>query len=176
VSLNICAPRCSHEPITPSHRTITSIGIAVIGVACVLVPIISWFISAAPSHTWYANLAKPVWTPAEWLFGPVWSCLYLAMTMSAIMVWLERDREDVCGPLGLFGVQLGANLAWCIFFFTLRSPVLGMLDLAVCWFAIAATIVEFYRVNKLAGVLLAPYLLWVTYAGAVNAEIMAMNW
>jgi tryptophan-rich sensory protein len=146
-----------------------------IALACLAVLVVSGLVSAGAIEGWYRSLAKPAWTPAEWVFGPVWTGLYASLAVAAGIVWFARDREDVCGPLGYFGVLLAATLAWSIFFFGFRSPLLGLLDLSVLWAATALTAVEFFRVNKVAGLLLVPYLLWISYAAVLNADILLMN-
>jgi tryptophan-rich sensory protein len=147
----------------------------VIALACPAVEVLGGLVSAGAMAGWYQSLAKPAWTPTEWPFGPVRAALYVALAVAAGIVWFARDREDVCGPLGYFGVLLAATLAWSVFFFGFRSPLLGLLALSVLWAATALTAVEFFRVSKAAGVLLVPYLLWITYAGVLNADILLMN-
>jgi len=147
----------------------------VIALACLAVEMVSGLVSAGALEGWYQSLAKPAWTPAGWPFGPVRATLYVAMAVAAGIVWFARDREDVCGSLGYFGVLLAATLAWSICFFGFRSPLLGLLDITVLWVATALTAVEFFRVNKVAGVLLVPYWLWITYAAVLNADILLMN-
>jgi tryptophan-rich sensory protein len=142
---------------------------------CLAVNVVSGLVSAGAIEGWYRSLAKPAWTPTEWVFGPVWTALSASLVVAAGIVWFARDREDVCGPLGYFAVLLAAMLAWSIFFFGFRSPLLGLLDITVLWTATVLTAVEFFRVNKAAGVLLVPYLLWITYAAVLNADILLMN-
>lgn len=176
MSSPICAPCPHHHHWVPCHRrAVTYAGVAVIGLACVAVNVVSDLVSAGAMSGWYQSLAKPAWTPAEWPFGPVRPALYVAMAVAAGVVWFARDRQDVCGPLGYFGVLLAASLAWNVFFFGFRSPLLGLLDMAVLWAATALTTIEFFRVNKAAGVLLVPYWLWITYAAVLNADILLMN-
>ena len=173
--LNICAPHpraCPH-PLNP--RVAAWAGVGAIVCAVLVVQLLTGLIASGQIRTWYATLMKPAWSPAEWVFGPVWTALYVAMAVAAGFVWFARDREDVCGALGLFGVLLAANLAWNIFFFGLRSPLLGLLDMTVLWTAVALTAVEFFRVSKPAGLLLVPYWLWVSYAAVLNADILLMN-
>ena len=176
MSSSICAPCSHHHHWVPCHRrAVTYAGVGVIVLTCLAVNVVSGLVAAGAIESWYPSLAKPAWTPAEWVFGPVWTALYVAMAVAAGFVWFARDREDVCGALGLFGVLLAANLAWNIFFFGLRSPLLGLLDMTVLWTAVALTAVEFFRVSKPAGLLLVPYWLWVSYAAVLNADILLMN-
>lgn len=122
---------------------------------------------------WYASLAKPSWTPPNWLFGPVWTALYIIMAVAAWLVW--RGTSLVSMPMALFLLQLLLNVAWSGFFFRLRSPGLGFADIVLLWLAIAATLDSFAQVSPLAGWLLVPYLVWVSYASALNFSIWRKN-
>ena len=124
---------------------------------------------------WYAHLVKPSWTPPNWVFGPAWTTLYLLMATAAWNVWRVADGRDVNGPLALFGVHLAVNALWSVLFFGMRNPALAMVDLAVLWLLIAALIAVFGRWSRLSSALMAPYLVWVTYAGALNFAIWRMN-
>ncbi len=124
---------------------------------------------------WYAELAKPPWTPPGWLFGPVWTALYTAMAVAAWLVWRQAGLAAARWPLGLFAVQLGLNVAWSWLFFGLRSPALGLIDILLLWIAIAATLASFWRRTTAAGLLLAPYLAWVTFAAVLNSAIWWLN-
>ncbi|WP_435020348.1 TspO/MBR family protein [Tundrisphaera sp. TA3] len=124
---------------------------------------------------WYDGLAKPAWTPPGWLFGPVWTALYLAMAVAAWLVWRRGPSPARQGSLVLFGVQLALNLAWSGIFFALRSPGPAFVEIAVLWVAIAATIAAFARTSRPAAALLVPYLAWVTFASALNFAIWRLN-
>jgi tryptophan-rich sensory protein len=125
--------------------------------------------------TWYAQLSKPAWTPPGWLFGPVWSLLYLMMGVAAWLVWRRGASAAVAAPLALFGVQLALNVAWSGLFFGLRRPGTAFAEIVVLWCSIAATLFAFWRVTPSAGWLMLPYLAWVTYASALNFTIWRMN-
>ena len=124
---------------------------------------------------WYAALTKPSWTPPDRLFGPVWTVLYLGMAVAAWLVWRQKGLNGARGPLILFAVQLGLNVAWSWLFFGLRNPALGFIDILLLWVAIAATIVAFWRQSVLAGLLFVPYLSWVTFAACLNYSIWLLN-
>ncbi|QJW99682.1 TspO/MBR family protein [Frigoriglobus tundricola] len=167
-------------PLGGANRTVRTpgpglIGVAVIVVACALVPAVGWLVSAPAAGTWYEGLVKPSWTPPEWAFGPVWRALYAMMAVAASIVWLSRRRDDVCCPLSAFAVQLALNLAWSVCFFGLRSPLLGFLDACLLWVAVSLTTAEFFLVSRPAGWLMAPYWLWVTFAAAVNGAILILG-
>jgi tryptophan-rich sensory protein len=124
--------------------------------------------------TWYASLAKPSFTPPNAVFGPVWTVLYVMM---AVAVW-RVSRAD--GPMQsravvLFVAQLGLNAVWSPVFFGLEAPRLGLAVILALCVSLAATLAVFWRVDRLAGLLLVPYLAWVCYASALNAAIVALN-
>ncbi len=124
---------------------------------------------------WYAQLQRPTWAPPNWLFGPVWTALYATMAVAAWLVWKENGFSGARGPLGLFGVQLGLNFTWSWLFFGLQEPGLALAAIVALWVAILATVVVFWRVRPLSGGLLVPYLLWVTFAAALNFEFWRLN-
>jgi len=151
------------------------IGVALIIAACAVVPAVGVLISAPAVGGWYAGVPKPNWTPPSWVFGSVWTALYAVMAVAASIVWLSRERDDVCCPLTAFTVQLTLNLTWSICFFGLRSPLLGFLDVCLLWVAVAVTTAEFFLVSRVAGWLMVPYWLWVTFAAALNAAIVLLG-
>jgi benzodiazapine receptor len=130
-----------------------------------------WF----PPDTWYAHLEKPSWNPPNWLFGPVWSALYLLMGISAWMVWRRDGFGRAGGALTLFLVQLGLNALWTPVFFGMRRPDLALFVIVTLLIMIAATRKAFRRHDRLAAWLLVPYLLWVGFATALNAALWRMN-
>lgn len=124
---------------------------------------------------WYAGLAKPGWTPPDWVFAPVWISLYILMAVAAWLVWEQRRTSPVALPLVVFLLQLTLNIVWSALFFHFRLPGVAMLEIIVLWFIILFTLILFWRVKPLAGWLLAPYLLWVAYAAALNITIWRLN-
>ena len=124
---------------------------------------------------WYAQLAKPSWTPPDWLFGPVWTGLYAMMAVAAWLVWKAHGVRKAALPLVVFVVQLVLNAAWTWLFFGLQRPVLAFLDITVMWIAILVTLVLFWRRNPIAGALMLPYLAWVTYAASLNFALWRLN-
>ena len=126
---------------------------------------------------WYRTLLKPTWNPPSWLFGPVWTALYALM---AVALWLVRREQETDEPsrqraLALFAIQFLLNLAWTPLFFGLHSPGLAFLEICVLWIALLSTMLAFGRVRALAGYLLLPYLLWVSFALVLNGTIWLMN-
>jgi len=134
----------------------------------------AWATSSGPD-TWYAGLRKPPFTPPDWVFGPVWSVLYLTMAVAAWMVWRREGLRRAALPLGLFVLQLVLGAAWSALFFGWRSPGLAMADLVLLWCAILATVLCFWYRSAVAGWLLMPYLAWVSFAGALNFAIWRLN-
>jgi tryptophan-rich sensory protein len=124
---------------------------------------------------WYKNLAKPWWTPPDWLFGPVWTLLYLFMGVAAWLVWRRGGFQEARGALALFLVQLLLNALWSWVFFGLQQPGWAFLELSLLWLAIAATLAAFWRLVPAAGWLLAPYLAWVSFAGVLNFALWHLN-
>lgn len=125
---------------------------------------------------WYATLSKPAFTPPAWLFGPVWTALYLLMGAAAFLVWRKGyDRREVKIALGVFLAQLILNVAWSAFFFGLRSPGLAFVEILLLLAAIFATFVYFSKVSRLAAWLLIPYLLWVSFAAVLNYSIWSLS-
>lgn len=133
------------------------------------------FFTAGSVNQWYPILQKPSWTPPSWLFGPVWTILYLMMAVAAWIIWRNRDLNNVRGTLGLFAFQLALNAAWSPLFFGLKSPLAGLLDIIPLWTAILGTLLAFWKISPLAGALLVPYWLWVSFAAVLNFAIWKMN-
>lgn len=145
-------------------------------VLCQLAGIIGSVFTFSAIPEWYAFLEKPEFAPPNWVFGPVWITLYTMMGISAYMVsgkgW---GKKDVRLALGVFGIQLGLNALWSILFFGLRSPLLGLVCIIALLLAIIATIALFWKHSRAASLLLAPYLLWVSFATVLNYFIWALN-
>jgi tryptophan-rich sensory protein len=132
-------------------------------------------VTAPKIGTWYATLAKPSWTPPDWIFAPVWSLLYLSMAVAAWLVWRQSGWAGAVAPLTLFGVQLLLNASWSWVFFGLERPGLALADVLLLLAAIAATTVAFWRRSKLAGMLFLPCLTWVGFASALNFAVWRLN-
>ena len=124
---------------------------------------------------WYSNIAKPTWTPPGWLFGPVWGILYLSMSVSAWLVWRRRRKTAVSRPLAFYFAQLAINGMWSWLFFGRQWIGLALIDLIALVILVAITAVMFLRVRKAAGLMLLPYLLWISFAAALNLQIWRMN-
>ena len=125
--------------------------------------------------TWYASLVKPSWTPPSWVFGPVWSLLYIMMALAAWLVWRRDGLTPAVIPITLFLVQLALNGTWSILFFGLHKPGAAFAEIIVLWGAILATLVAFWRCVRAAGWLMVPYLAWVTFAAVLNYALWQLN-
>jgi translocator protein len=135
----------------------------------------AWFGAQFTTGSWYAQLQQPTWAPPAWVFGPVWSVLYALMGVAAWLVWAQHGFGNARTALTLFLVQLLFNALWSWIFFGLRNPGLALLEIVLLWVLIVATTVAFWRKHRLAGALLVPYLLWVSFAAALNFALWRMN-
>ena len=125
---------------------------------------------------WYPLLAKPTWNPPSWIFGPVWTFLYILMGAAAWRVWRSAGSFTAAqSALLLFFVQLALNIIWSWIFFGLRMPGPALIELTLLWVGIAATIKVFLVIDTLAALMMSPYILWVTFAGFLNFAIWILN-
>ena len=124
---------------------------------------------------WYTLIHKPTWNPPARLFGPVWTLLYVMMAIAAWLIWCEGGWNKQAKALRLFLVQWGLNALWTPLFFGLHMLGVAFTEITVLWIAIIFTLISFYKVRPLAGVLLVPYLLWVSFAGTLSGTIWWLN-
>lgn len=151
-------------------RLVITIGI------CEATGIISSLLTASSVSTWYTTLNKPWFTPPGWLFGPAWTTLYALMGIALFWIWnLGLDRKMVRQAVVIFGAQLFLNFIWSPLFFGLQSPLYGLIVIVPLWLAILATIVKFYRLDRKAGLILIPYMTWVSFATPLNYSIFVLN-
>ncbi len=126
--------------------------------------------------SWYAGIKKPSFNPPGWIFGPVWSILFLLMGVSLYLVWSGGiSGIPIETEITIFGIQLALNILWSILFFGIHSPRLAFVDIIFLWAMILLTVFEFYSINNTAGLLLVPYFLWVSFALILNFEIWKLN-
>lgn len=145
-------------------------------VLCELVGVSGSFFTAPSIPGWYAALAKPGFTPPDWVFAPVWTTLYLMMGVSLFLVIRHGlSKREVKKAAGVFLAQLVLNFLWTPVFFGLHAVWLGFLVIIVLWICIAVTIALFWRISRPAAYLLVPYFLWVGYASALNLAIAILN-
>ncbi len=126
-------------------------------------------------RSWYPGLRKPTGTPPSSWFGPVWSALYFLMALAAWIIYMQRGWDGARAALSLFLIQLALNVTWSAIFFGMRAPRAAFAEILVLWISIAATLVAFWKISMLAGLLLFPYLLWVTFAAFLNLGIWRLN-
>jgi benzodiazapine receptor len=144
--------------------------------APLLVGALSGFATARSVAGWYVTLRKPVFNPPSWIFGPVWTALYVLMGIALYLVWRNGwDRDVVRWAMAFFAVQLALNGLWSLLFFGMQSPGWAFVEILLLWAAIATTLVAFWRVELLAGALLVPYFLWVSFAALLNGSIWMLN-
>ena len=124
---------------------------------------------------WYAALHKPAWNPPDWVFGPAWSVLYILMATAAWLVWREGGWLAQKRALGLFMVQWLLNALWTPLFFGSHLAGIAFFEIVLLWLMIALTLHAFWKVKTAAGLLLLPYLAWVTFASILNFTIWRMN-
>jgi benzodiazapine receptor len=146
----------------------------------ILIPLIAGFIgsiaTASSIPTWYTFLAKPAWTPPSWLFGPVWTTLYILMGIALFLVWRKGlERHDVKIAISIFGIQLFLNVMWSVIFFGFQSILGGLIEIIFLWIAILVNIIAFYRISKAAGIVLLPYIVWVSIAAYLNYTVYLLN-
>ena len=131
--------------------------------------------ASARAGDFYAQLVRPAWAPPSWLFAPVWTLLYLMMAVAAWLVWRTRGFAGARGALTLFLVQLALNALWTWLFFAWRLGAAAFAEILLLWVLIAATAFLFWRVRPVAGLLLLPYLAWVTFASALTFAVWRGN-
>lgn len=126
-------------------------------------------------RTWYPEINKPTWNPPAWLFGPVWTVLYVFMSIAAWRIWRRQDQPGAKPALRLFFVQLVLNALWSLLFFGLHSPGWALVEIIILWSLLAHLQGRFWRLDRVAGSLWAPYLAWVSFATFLNATIWWLN-
>lgn len=149
-------------------------------IGSILIPLLVGYVGAIVTlsqiSTWYSALAKPWWSPPNWLFGPVWTTLYLLMGVALFLVWREGfHRRDVRFAILIFGVQLAINLLWSVVFFSFHALFGSIIIIMLLWLAVLANIIAFFIISKWAGILLVPYIVWVSIASYLNYSVYLLN-
>jgi len=142
---------------------------------CLAVGALGGWVTADSVKTWYTTINKPSFTPPNWLFGPVWTVLYVLMGVAAWRVWCKARPDQLRVPLALFAVQLALNLAWSVVFFGAHRIGGAVVVIVGLEAAILATMVAFRRIDGLAALLLVPYALWVVFAAVLNIAAWQLN-
>lgn len=125
--------------------------------------------------SWYGTLNKPFFSPPDFLFGPVWTALYILMGVSFYLVWISKSSKVRNRAIKLFILQLVLNSTWSIVFFGLQNPLLGLLNIIILWIAIFLTIRGFVPISRTASYLMYLYILWVSFAAILNLAIVLLN-
>lgn len=159
-----------HYPLMTIQEFIGLLGF--ISICLVTGAAAGWF-TVAGVGAWYDHLRKPAFNPPKWIFGPVWTALYLLMAVAAFLVWREVGLWHIA--MGLFFFQLLLNFAWSFIFFSAHKIGFALADIVMLWLAIIATMVAFAEVSSAAAWLFAPYLAWVSFASLLNASILRLN-
>ncbi|CAG0993384.1 Tryptophan-rich protein TspO [Methanosarcinales archaeon] len=143
---------------------------------CLFAGFLGSFFTIPAIPTWYATLTKPSFAPPNWLFFPVWTTLFVMMGISLYLVWRRGlEGQQVKNALVIFAVQLILNVLWSAAFFGLRSPLSGLIEISILWISIAFTIMIFMKISRTAGLLLIPYIIWVSFAAILNFMIWRLN-
>lgn len=168
-------------------------------IVCELAGVVGSAFTIPAINFWYRGLNKPSFNPPNWIFGPVWTVLFILMGISLYLVWSKKfvveneidtkarkapnplSQKFLNGPwqkaniILIFIVQLVLNILWSVVFFSMHDLGFAFFELLMLWFAIIFTIINFYRVSKTAALLLLPYILWVSFAGILNLMIFLIN-
>lgn len=142
-------------------------------VICNLAGIVGAYATASSVSSWYLTLTKPAWNPPSWVFGPVWTLLYTMMGVSLYLIIREKKFRGITA--WAFSIQLVLNTLWSFLFFGLQNPFLGLIEIIALWVAIVVTITAFWQQVRLAGILLLPYLAWVSFASYLNYTLYRLN-
>ena len=151
------------------------LGLGAFIVLCLTIAAIGARITMPSIGTWYRTLQKPFFNPPDWIFGPVWTVLYLMIAVAGWRAWRSTRVAGARARMGVYGVQLTLNLAWSLIFFGGRMIGLALVDIVLLLAAIVVTAALFWRADRLAGWLLAPYAAWVAFAGVLNFALWRLN-
>jgi len=132
-------------------------------------------VASIQASSFYGQLTQPAWAPPASVFGPVWTILYAFMAVAAWLVWRSGGFRANCTALTFFLVQLAVNGLWSWLFFTWHLGAIALADIAVLWLLVVGTMATFWRVSKPAAALLLPYLLWISFAAALNFSVWQLN-
>ncbi len=146
---------------------------------CLAIPLaigaVAGYATNSEIGAWYAGLAKPSFNPPGWIFGPVWTTLYILMGIALFLIWKSPAGRDRTRALAVFWVQLALNFAWSFLFFSFHRIGFALVDILLLWAAVAAMIFAFAKIHRMAAISQIPYLLWVSFATVLNAAIGKLN-
>ena len=151
------------------------IALALFIISAFVIAAIGGSATASSVSDWYLTLEKPPWNPPGWVFGPVWTALYIMMAVAAWLVWREGRWKARKRALGLYLLQWALNALWTPLFFALHQPGWAFAEIAALLLTVLATLAAFWQVRRSAGLLLIPYALWVAFAAALNFTIWRLN-
>lgn len=143
--------------------------------ACVVAISLLGNVATDPQGEWFRSLNKPSWNPPNWVFAPVWTTIYLLLIISASIAWHKSSGAVRSQTMKLYAINGFFNLAWSFCFFQAQSAILGMVDIILVWGTIILLMKQTWGISKAASLLLLPYLIWVTFASALNAAIVSLN-
>lgn len=151
--------------------------IAAIVLTCLAVGYFSSLVTRDNIPTWYATLKKPFFNPPNWVFAPVWTILYIMMGIAAGRVWnkVDSDQQNVKKGMYFFIIQLALNALWSYLFFGMHNLFLSIIEIILLWLMIYETYIKFGKIDKIAGYLFIPYLLWVSFEAVLNISIWWLN-
>lgn len=149
-------------------------------IIALLLPLLAGAIGSAFTFTgvesWYQTISKPSFNPPNWIFGPVWTTLYILMGVSLYLIWNKGLKDKfIKNSFILFLIHLVLNSLWSIVFFGLENPGLALVVIIILWLMILVLIIRFYKINKISSYLLIPYILWVSFASILNYSIWQLN-
>ena len=136
---------------------------------------ISGFATASNINAWYTQISKPSFNPPNWIFGPVWTLLYILMGIALFLIWKQPGSPNRTNALRLFSIQLLLNFCWSFIFFYFHHIGLALIDISLLWIFIILTMFSFAKLNKIASWLLFPYICWVSFAMILNGAIYHLN-
>ena len=149
---------------------------AMLAIVPVVVSAIAGSLATTPNISgWYSSLAKPSFNPPNWIFGPVWSVLYVMMAYAFYRIIVSPDVPARRAAIAAFLIQITLNACWPFAFFGAHSPVFGLIVVITLWLALLTTLLQFWRIDRTAGALLAPCFAWVSFATLLNAAILRLN-
>jgi translocator protein len=153
-----------------------SVGKLVVSIAIPLIAGALGSVFTTPAvKSWYLTINKPAWNPPSWVFAPVWTTLFVMMGVALYLVWSKKMNKGVRLALNIFAAQLALNVFWSVIFFGWESFWLAYAEIILLWIFILLTIVKFWKVDKTAGWLLLPYILWVSFASFLNLTVARLN-
>jgi translocator protein len=159
----------------PRSRPVDLLALALFVALCLGIGALAASVVDASVDSWYADLAKPSFTPPNAVFGPVWTVLYVLMAVAAWRVWRAADRDTRRGPLTLFALQLALSLGWTVVFFGLQKIGAAVATIVVLDVGVVVTTLAFRTIDRLAAFLMLPYLAWVVFATVLNIAIWRLN-